>query len=499
MVNIRLQQEEACQRVRNRIKSLRPEELIIAASLKLREIEKDIALWSKWNPYSLLLVIRWAFEYGAQNSNVIPLTQNQFIKLISDCNEICGNPYFLSGASANVNKFLRTMSFQQFWFQGNIFKGLFGRLFLLFCNSKDEIHENFLFRVGISMQEYLELSFAVWGWTPKQSNEVLVPLQFFENSTYEITAITKYFDFTSKTILQMTDYLQTPRKKGIRNFYLQPCEKSPLTKYPLLRLPGGIFKYSQRVFESHIRMIFYELMKSTGDSPLAEKFSKRFENYNDKLLAYSCLPYLKETELKKIAGKGKVVDFAIPYADTTILIETKSVEMNPLAQVNPENKIMEKELKSSVIKAVIQAYEFIYNLKQVDTTEIECKKHFSLLIVTYDNLWLGPPLHLWKEFLENSVRNRIKPELLDEAALSPERIFVISIDEMEVIIERIKLQVVSLPDFIERAVADNRTEKVKHQLNMHFTERECEETKGIPFLIEPFEIFCKSLRSKFVK
>lgn len=184
--------------------------------------------------------------------------------------------------------------------------------------------------------------------------------------------------------------------------------------------------------------------------------------------------------------------------------------MNILLPLNPNPKIQHaeacrrarnliRELRKSVIKAVIQAYELINSLKNNPDTRIKCCNHFSLLIVTYSDLYLGVPQRIWEEFLKEAVLSDFNAGQIDETALPPERIFIISIDEIEIISEKLGNNVFTLPDFIQRAVENNRNPiKQKMQLQMHVAEIERANYKEVDFVASEFEAFFNRMKSEIL-
>ncbi len=59
---------------------------------------------------------------------------------------------------------------------------------------------------------------------------------------------------------------------------------------------------------------------------------------------------------RKLFSKQKVTDFLPLLMVVVFLIETKAIEMSPLAKVNPTNLILEQALEDSILKGMMQIY-----------------------------------------------------------------------------------------------------------------------------------------------
>src|SRR5690606_36752873 len=121
---------------------LDPNSLINLASKKLHEIEnKSINDWEGFLPWRLLLIIKWGFEFGGENYPLQIVDEHMLVKLMNMLHELEGvetNPFLEDQSVKGLQKFLRTIAFQQFWLQSKLGGWVISRQKVLFSNLPTE-------------------------------------------------------------------------------------------------------------------------------------------------------------------------------------------------------------------------------------------------------------------------------------------------------------------------------------------------------------------------
>ena len=350
-------------RVINQIRKLDTLSLVDIASSKLRFIESThLNNWNGFLPWYLLMLIKLSFEYGGENFPPRQADEKMLIKLINLLHnfEERAHVSILEGENDfGVIRFLRRISFQQFWLQQSLNYWTILRQKEIFCklSKDDEIRIHIEKELnGLALDTFLELSFIVWAWLSKYPNKYTFDSELlFSNMIYSKQEISSFCSSLSLEQPEVKKHL-TERKQKIENAFFQLLEVTPFTKHPFLKIENKYLVYSKKVLAETISNCFYDKVKTEGGNKLAQKFGFLFEGYIDKCISTINYNFYKEKDLQKEFPNKKVTDFLIPFEDMSLMIEAKAVEMRPIAKVNPVEDVLQNELKDSIIKGVIQGF-----------------------------------------------------------------------------------------------------------------------------------------------
>ena len=185
---------EAFKRIRNQLRKLDSESLIIKLVTKLHSVEgRSVNEWQGYLPWRLLLLLKWAFEYSGENYPLKNCDDYILAKLINLVHEFEGaekNPFLKQGDIAGLNKFLRTLSFQQFWLQREMHYLDLARQIELFCSlPDDDILRNEIENQlhGFSLNKFLSLFWFIWAWAGMAPTNVA----FSREQVFGITQISE--------------------------------------------------------------------------------------------------------------------------------------------------------------------------------------------------------------------------------------------------------------------------------------------------------------------
>lgn len=452
--------------IRNQIRQYRKLDLIISCSNKLRMLENQSPSHYKgWVPWHLLLIIKWTFESGEVNFPPKLLTENGLIKIVNLIHDLDGKHqgYFLRlGNTAGLFKYLRVMAHQQFPLQLDMGKYTLARQHLLFVRLPSDHPIKTMFRKthGMDMDTFLMLSFILWAWFVQDGKPSLFfSKHLFKNTTFLPQTIDQYLATISLTLETAPKYLNE-RNQRIEKLFLQLGEETPFVRYPILKVGENYLIYSRRVFESMIQNLLYFETKKANSGRLCNEFGELLESYVENALSEMGVLYIPEKELMRQFDNSKVTDFVLPFADCTLLLEVKAVEMRPLVRVSPTNENLINELKDNVLKGVIQGYSTARNIKEEnDIFNIPKRDQVFLMIVTYKDLFLGPPQDMWDEFLAEAILPELQASGIDPNLIPPERILVISIEEFDTMMKFINSSSLNFPDLLLLMVKNNKDAK----------------------------------------
>lgn len=493
-------------KIQHQLEKLDIYSLVMAAMSKLREVEaKPINELNGFYPWRLLLLIKWAYEFGGVRHPLWLVDENMLVKLLNLIHDFEGaepNPFLEEGTVLGVQKFLRTIAFQQFWTQIKLGTWAISRQKILFCDLSpdDPIRLNIERAMnGLDVGIFLELSWLVWTWLMKNvKNYVFRSDSMFQNLQYPKSEIEAFCSALSLSPIEVKIYLKN-RRQLIKNPFLQLTEMSPFVRYPFLKIGDEYMVYSQQVLKETISNIFYDVMKLEGGSTLAEKFSLKLEKYVERGLSALGISYYNEEDLFRVFPGENVTDFLLPFSDFTLMIEVKAIEMRPIVRVNPENKSLQRELEDNVIKGTIQGFSLANSLLQrKDPLEIKERSQFFLMIVTYKDLFLGTGDMVWEEFLKEAIEPVLESKKIDINLIPPERIMFLSIDEFDQLVSILWQKTATMSMVLGEMLEANRSIDTRKWVFSQHLDKFRPESPQHPFLDDQFELLSNEVQKKFV-
>jgi len=488
-------------RCRNYIRQFYPNELITECILKLnQDYSNNIKLLIRYQPWHLLLIIKWTILYGDYSSpDRKTITLNRFNKLINLLNDLNGKMR-LPAHYSNYFLFFKTLSFQQFWLQENPTYSRIGRQKLLFgyLNQNHKFNLQFEETTLVTINDFIEISLLILSKFREPKEGVFISVSWFKNiyQTYPQDTVQNVLDLLSKDFKEIKTYLKnlTSKKEKISKEYY---EQTPLKRYPLLRMNGKYLCYSPKVLYYSIQNFVYDWLKEINPESFMNKFGSIFEKYVNSLIEYSGFSYLTEKNLIKLFGTNfKPIDFLIQEKDAFILIDAKGVEMSSLGKVSHQAEIIKNQTKNAVIKGIEQGFETITKIRESDEfTNIQArKKNIFLILITYKDLYIGNGNDLYN-FIIREKLDKLVSKFNGKAPIKMSNIYLISIDDFELLIEYLKKRKIELSKFLLEVIEnDSKPETKKLLLRQHLREKDSN-IKSPKLISDEFE----KLFSKFQK
>ena len=172
-------------------------------------------------------------------------------------------------------------------------------------------------------------------------------------------------------------------------------------------------------------------------------------------LTYSGLQFLTERELEKNHPGKKMVDFLVPLRGAHVFIESKAIEMSPLAQISPDVRVVTQSLRNSVIKAIKQAIIAIKCLSEKPIHPEPIQENF-LLVVTFKSLFIGNGNNFVVGEARAELEDFAKGEGVNFQNLPSENIYFLSVREFEWLTEICKDNKEILLPIIKQMIAADR-------------------------------------------
>ena len=171
-----------------------------------------------------------------------------------------------------------------------------------------------------------------------------------------------------------------------------------------------------------------------------------------------------------------------------ILIEAKAIEAPHHTKSYPSDKRMIRAYKKDIIKALAQAHEVIKTFKVnklINDT--------FLLIVTYEELYLGDGEDVWNEFAKTSLSNDYG---IKDFNIKPENLFFISINSFDRLLRITDGNIEQMIKIFKEVIKQKNGETKKYIFEDYLKEFDVEKSKD-QHLFKVFENYLKNMQQKY--
>ncbi len=427
--------------IRNKIRKYQAMPLFSLCLNQHKEVEaspRNMQMLRTWTPWDLLLLLRWIAAYGdfeGRGQQREPTTAD-LGKLFNQVKSLTDRPDLLP-SEFGIERFMRAMAFQQFWWQRPLDAADLGRLWLLFGELAEdhEIVRQFREISGITPSRFLELAFLLWTYHHNKGQEVYFGDDIVRGLHIPQDEWQAFLSLLAVEPARAGEEYEAHSRR-IRDPYHQHLDRPPFVRHPLLDLGNRYTLVSRRVFDESTRVFIYDTLRERHASDFAQRFGPVFEGHLEHGLRHLNAPFLREKAQTKALGPQSVVDYLVPLESATVMIEAKATELNPIARALGSPKRMASELRDSAVKGVIQGFAVADGLrKNADMLEIPNRAEFLHLVVTYQPLYLWHGGRAWDEFIGAAVTDKLQKRGIDASALLPSSIFFISVAEYDLLIQ----------------------------------------------------------------
>ncbi|MDQ7834374.1 MAG: hypothetical protein RDU24_03235 [Humidesulfovibrio sp.] len=483
--------DETYKKLRNGLKSLRRDDFVLNLIHTLRKDEGipfDEYAKGKPMPWTMLTLLSLACLYCGGNVDVKKAEEKDFVMLYNFAYDLEGK-YSVVILKENFHGFFLLLCHQQFWHQREIIRSAFARVDYIFCSceQKDIINSWFENIIGIPAKIFTELLIATWT-VFKINNHFSCNLEKqLAVFGYGESIINKFLKHASVDIDDVQAFVQS-RPSPVKNYFFQFGERTPFIFRPIIKAyDGGHVLISLRLLERTISTYIFEMVKKSGDEAVIKAFADAFENYCSRLIECAHIDSWCKHDLED-AFIGKSTDFMFQSDEKTVFLECKSTRLSPIAVANPEHKILLSDIKDSICKAILQAYELAVEInKRCESIEP------YVIVVTYEDMFFGEPQRNWDILLRDYFEHKY-PHLHVAEVIPPNRIFIIGVQEFEQLCEYCKGNA-WISALLNKALEDNATPSTaKHSLLMHVESNE--KRNNIPFITSHFHDIFKRLSAK---
>lgn len=412
--------------------------------------------------WHLLLLFKWVLQYGdyERTNEKPPVTEVEFVDLLNDMKNL-SDKVFLIRTEVDRFLFFRSMCYQQFWVQ-RFEKVAFGlvRQYAMFANLEEDhtLQKTFMESFGISLDDFIELSLALFSVMEDRPKELTSHSFSIVQHAYGLETIESFLASVSIRFHEIPNWLralQKERGSNYRDFRDEFHEQSPFLRFPLLRAPNSFICVSPRLLQVSASSSVFDMLGEINKDAFMGRFGNLFERYVEDSLRVSSCQFLTERALLKHIGGNegrKVVDFLIVDNCNNILIETKGVAMPWRGMVAKRPGTVRNASKSSLVKGIEQAYDFVSRLADVESigSTLLGTKETYLLIVTFKDMFVGNG-ETFRNFIAPDEIDKIIREAGGKERISLSNIIFISVDELDMMLGSIASGSHSFSDFLEHA------------------------------------------------
>jgi hypothetical protein len=423
---------------------------------------------SPFIPWILMSLCKFSLIYNIGGEAA--LTEEKFVQVYNQVLEL--NLSFEENVLENSEydflpiKIFRVLALQQFWFQRKMTGWELGRQVILFKEIKCSypVEEKFYHFTGLTIDEYLECAYMLFcAFHGKDRKYVDYDnyLSKYLAGKFPKELYDKFFFQISKSPQEFKNFLAN-RLRGENNLsHFDVIDLSPFIHCPLIQISTGYAAISQRLYECSIKDSIYNILKANDGNNFCQEFGKTIqEKYIQMVLDIMKMTYYTDSQLSKLCHDiEKRCDFTVPCKGSTILIESKAIQVKPALRADQRNERLQNYLKKDIVKAVVQAYATASALsKNSELLSPDQKTEFYALIVTYEELFLGPGPEVWDEFLGEHIKDKIDTSLL-EKVLPPDNIFFISLDVLDDLTHLVLNHDLDLSSILKAAKTDQMEHK----------------------------------------
>lgn len=446
------------------------------ASLAYQSLHQQFS--SKFNemrsaPWLAILIAKWALQdLRVSLERGTPMPQSEFDRIREELWELQGQAAIATGSTA-AQLFRNAINVQLDFQRLQPYAFLRWPALVDELSSEHEMKRLFADALQMEPQAYSDHALAVFALLDGKRASIplaaFAPLVKIHGATSQ-----KFFDLVARDLPSLRIALQADdasRVSGAFELFQSPF----LKRYPLLRLDtANIGSWHPMILARGMEDIAHLRLSALGQQ-YPRVFSKVFEHHVVGQLDDIGASHISEEELKATFGhEAPTVEAVIECRDCNVFIESKmSLFWDQVLVSDTPDDAFAKALH--VRKAILQGLRVGELIRSPRSPFVNCAKKDKdyLIIVTSRELNMGGGKLLERLLPANALAD-VYPEakaqsrsLLASKHLSPERIFILSIDDYERLVGTIGRGRVDLQDILQYAASQNADPSTAH---MYFSD-----------------------------
>lgn len=228
-----------------------------------------------------------------------------------------------------------------------------------------------------------------------------------------------------RTVTTPIDVVRRELKDFDDDEWFQP---NVLYRFPFVHSPRGLYFWGAPCLHRHIEYAFSDIVANAGDPAAKQAFEDAFEDYVGVVLERTSAQVLDEQAIKRRFGvQGLCSDFMVIEDAAIVLFEVKNKSLSLDLPASASVKTLQAKLRGTLIKADGQLANVAAHVRNAPEL---AKLPLYRIIVTYGDLMLGQPDYLY-----------------GEAEGPAEPILILSVDELDSLVEAVRLKRCTMGQF----------------------------------------------------
>lgn len=271
---------------------------------------------------------------------------------------------------------MRKFISNQIYFQESKFSSVYSllRQHYIFCQGDNEYYEREFFKAtGLPLDSYYKISLTIISrWCSNSGTESFrIPLSDFIvklHPQFPIEDISKYLKLTgikTSNIKRLFEDFDRPGSPTWEYF-----EDTPLKESPFIINFDYIYVFSKRLTVLSLTDLVPDLLKRKTNGAFKQEFGPDLERYVEKLILEFTSNYLNERAIEQklhessMPKDGLIADFYIFEHQGAVFIDSKAIEPNSFVKTVDSPEQLEKRLRDSFIKGVLQLQDTARRLEE---------------------------------------------------------------------------------------------------------------------------------------
>lgn len=426
-------------------------------------------------PWCCFLALKWKFS-AEQRSYASDMSQKEFEKIINKIYQLTEDAVKFE-SEVGVILEMRRMIINQTFYQARLptFALALSRQYSWYCKSKTPyFRDNFKSLTGLNLDNYYKMAFFLTFYFHLNKNREsgLMPLDriiIFLVPLFGVNEVRNFLKLVSIRRDEIKDFVFLHARKGwnVEEYF----ERTPFLYKPLIFEKEGLIALSKTVMSAGFSLIVPELFNQKLNGKYGDKFGKTVEEYLKKRLTDAFSNVKTESDLEKIyrakRKSGKVVDYLIQEGDAKVFIDSKAVMPHRILResIIPDN--LKNKIKSNLLEGLEKGQKCASIINGIEERKSNARD--SLIIILQQDHYVSTGKFI-SSFIKDDVFKNITSEL-GELPISENRIYYLTIDEFENLLESCVYNRISITEIIDRcAENDQNSATKKMNFQMHIDE-----------------------------
>ncbi|BDY05970.1 hypothetical protein [Ferrimonas sp. YFM] len=403
-------------------------------------------------PWCCMLALKWKLNYRAYDY-AVDISEAELLKILNMIwnlqNEVISGNESFEEVMMSLKPLLRIQSTFQVSEKSQL-ESICRQL--MWFSENDPIKLAFNKLTDIDLIDYYEISAMLQVWLSSKKVQEAEAINLGDIITklhprHSIETIIGYIKLVGIPVRLLPEFMNRFEQGASPEW--EYFEDSPLMLKPILVEAEKFAFISKSVFSNGTTDLVPCLLKLHFKEEFKSIFGPVMENYVESILNDAQLTYIQESQVKELyrnnSISGKVIDFLIQEHDGYILVDSKAIEPDMVVKTSTDKGKIEKRLEGSFIKGLVQSQECAKKLKEIGY--IEGNKKLSSIIVTHKNYQI-PSARALNEVIDSEIEQKVIDEV-GSVEVPISRVYYLSIDEFEMLLEVCKSESLSLSEIID--------------------------------------------------